>query len=116
MPVTAILHHSEVTFMNQYARTELLLGEDGMARLHGARVALFGVGGVGGHAAEALVEGQLELDEGGYIRAGESTETGIPGVYAVGDVRTKALRQIVTATADGAIAAHYAESYLSHHL
>lgn len=41
--------------MNQYARTELLLGPDGMARLHGARVALFGVGGVGGHAAEALV-------------------------------------------------------------
>lgn len=41
--------------MNQYARTELLLGPDGMSRLHGARVALFGVGGVGGHAAEALV-------------------------------------------------------------
>ena len=41
--------------MNQYARTELLLGADGMTRLHGARVALFGVGGVGGHAAEALV-------------------------------------------------------------
>ena len=71
---------------------------------------------IGRKPATALVEGQLELDEGGYIRAGESTETGIPGVYAVGDVRTKALRQIVTATADGAIAAHYAESYLSHHL
>lgn len=40
--------------MEQYARTELLLGAEGMARLRGARIALFGVGGVGGHAAEAL--------------------------------------------------------------
>lgn len=68
---------------------------------------------IGRQPATALVEGQLELDESGYIRAGESTETNIPGVYAVGDVRTKALRQIVTATADGAVAAHYAEQYLS---
>ena len=70
---------------------------------------------IGRKPATALVEGQLELDESGYIRAGESTETNIPGVYAVGDVRTKALRQIVTATADGAVAAHYAEEYLSCH-
>ena len=60
-----------------------------------------------------LAEGQLELDEQGYIPAGESTETGIPGVYAVGDVRTKALRQVVTAVADGAAAAHHAEGYLA---
>jgi thioredoxin reductase (NADPH) len=45
--------------------------------------------------------------------AGEDTCTGIPGVYAVGDVRTKALRQVVTAVADGAVAAHHAEEYLS---
>ena len=60
-----------------------------------------------------LVQGQLELDGAGYIVAGESTETSLPGVYAVGDVRTKNVRQIVTAAADGAIAAHYAEEYLA---
>ncbi len=59
-----------------------------------------------------IFAGQLELDKGGYIVADESTETNLPGVYAVGDVRTKTVRQIVTATADGAIAAHQAEQYL----
>ena len=43
----------------------------------------------------------------------ESTRTDIPGVFAVGDVRTKALRQIVTAAADGAFAVHFAQEYLS---
>lgn len=56
---------------------------------------------------------ELALDEGGYIRADESTRTSLPGVFAVGDVRSKALRQIVTAVADGAVASHYAEEYLS---
>ena len=60
-----------------------------------------------------LFASQLELDNAGYIEAGEDTCTGIPGVYAVGDVRTKALRQVVTAVADGAVAAHHAEEYLS---
>lgn len=59
-----------------------------------------------------LFEQQLELDSDGYIVADESTRTNIPGVFAVGDVRTKAVRQIVTAAADGAVAAHYAEEYL----
>jgi thioredoxin reductase (NADPH) len=68
---------------------------------------------VGRSPASALVAGQLELDEGGYIIAGESTDTNIPGVYAVGDVRTKRVRQIVTAVADGAVAAHMAEEYLA---
>ena len=45
--------------------------------------------------------------------ADESTRTNLPGVFAVGDVRTKALRQVVTAAADGAVAAHYAEAYLT---
>ncbi len=67
---------------------------------------------IGRTPASQPVQGQLELDEGGYIVAGESTETSLPGVYAVGDVRTKLLRQIVTATADGAMAAHMAEKYL----
>lgn len=68
---------------------------------------------VGRKPATELVAGQLTLDESGYIVAGESTETNLPGVYAVGDVRTKALRQIVTAVADGAMAAHSAEAFLA---
>ena len=60
-----------------------------------------------------LLQGQVELDRSGYVVAGESTCTNIPGVFAVGDVRTKALRQIVTAAADGAVSVHYAEEYLA---
>ena len=67
---------------------------------------------IGRQPATELFRGQLELDEGGYIVADESTRTSLPGVYAVGDVRTKEVRQIVTAAADGAVAAHYAEEYL----
>ncbi len=68
---------------------------------------------IGRKPATELVAGQLQLDESGYIIAGESTQTSVPGVYAVGDVRTKTLRQIVTAVADGAMAAHRAEEYLA---
>lgn len=60
----------------------------------------------------AFLGGQAELDEYGYIKAGETTETSIEGVYAVGDVRTKPLRQIVTAAADGAVASFFVEKYL----
>ena len=60
-----------------------------------------------------LVKDQLELDEVGYIRAGEDTKSSLPGVFAAGDVRTKAVRQIVTATADGAAAAFAAERFLA---
>ena len=67
---------------------------------------------IGRQPATELFRGQLELDENGYIVADESTRTSIPGVYAVGDVRTKEVRQIVTAAADGAVAAHYAEEEL----
>ena len=63
--------------------------------------------------ATALAAGQLSLDKGGYIVAGETTETSVPGVYAVGDVRTKPLRQVVTAVADGATAVHMAEEFLA---
>ena len=59
-----------------------------------------------------LFRGQLDMDEAGYLLADETTRTNIPGVYAVGDVRQKPLRQIVTATADGAVAAHFIEEYL----
>ncbi|SDY09065.1 thioredoxin-disulfide reductase [Eubacterium barkeri] len=59
-----------------------------------------------------LVKGQIDLDPQGYIVADESTKTNLSGVYAVGDVRTKALRQIITAAADGATASKYIEDYL----
>jgi len=68
---------------------------------------------IGRKPASGLVEGQLSLDDGGYIVADESTRTNIDGVYAVGDVRTKPLRQVVTAVGDGAVAVHFAEEYLA---
>jgi len=68
---------------------------------------------IGRSPATDLLKGAVELDQNGYIVAGESTETNVEGVFAVGDVRTKALRQVVTAVADGATAVHYAEEYLA---
>ena len=68
---------------------------------------------IGRKPATDLVKEQLTLDDAGYIMAGEDTKTNLPGVYAVGDVRTKELRQIVTAVADGAMAAHMAEKELT---
>jgi thioredoxin reductase (NADPH) len=54
---------------------------------------------------------EIELSDG-YVRADESTETTVPGVFAAGDVRTKALRQVITAAADGAAAAEAAAKFL----
>ena len=68
---------------------------------------------IGRKPASGLALGQLSLDDGGYIVADESTRTSIDGVYAVGDVRTKPLRQVVTAVGDGAVAVHFAEEYLA---
>ena len=68
---------------------------------------------IGRKPSSELVKDQVEVDPAGYIIADESTRTNIPGVFAVGDVRTKALRQVVTAVADGATAVHYAEEYLA---
>ena len=68
---------------------------------------------IGRSPNNGLVQGQLELDGAGYIVADESTRTSLPGVFAAGDVRTKELRQVITAAADGASAAHYAEAYLA---
>ena len=61
-----------------------------------------------------LYAGQLELDEQGYIRADESGQTSVPGVFAAGDVRTKALRQILTAASDGATAWHLQSDIFRH--
>ena len=68
---------------------------------------------IGRKPATELVKSQLQLDGSGYIVADESTRTNIGGVFAVGDVRTKMLRQVVTAVSDGAAAAHMAEEYLA---
>ena len=68
---------------------------------------------IGRKPATELFKGILALDESGYIIADESTKTNIDGVFAVGDVRTKVLRQVVTAVGDGAVAAHFAEEYRS---
>ncbi len=99
-----------------------LLGENGLraVRLRNVRTgeereaACDGVFvSIGRKPASGLANGQLQLDPAGYIPADESTRTAIPGVFAVGDVRVKALRQVVTASADGATAVHYAEQYLT---
>lgn len=84
----------------------LLTGEETRISVEGLFVS------IGREPASALVKGQLALDESGYILADETTKTSIPGVYAAGDVRTKQLRQVVTATADGAAAMAAAEHYL----
>ncbi|MGN1413292.1 MAG: NAD(P)/FAD-dependent oxidoreductase [Anaerovoracaceae bacterium] len=68
---------------------------------------------IGRQPASELVRGQLDLDPAGYVIADETTRSSVPGVFAAGDVRTKPLRQIVTATADGAAAAYFAQSYLA---
>jgi len=59
-----------------------------------------------------LVKDKLNCDTTGYIVTDELMQTGIPGVFAAGDIRAKSLRQVVTATADGAIAAVQAEKYV----
>ncbi len=68
---------------------------------------------IGRTPSTELFSGVLELDKGGYILADETTKTNIDGVYAVGDVRSKVLRQVVTAVSDGAVAVHFAEEYLA---
>ena len=68
---------------------------------------------VGREPLSYLFKDQITLDSYGYIVADESTMTNIEGVFAAGDIRTKALRQVITAASDGATAAHYAEEYIS---
>lgn len=68
---------------------------------------------IGRKPATEFLSAKLSLDPSGYIVADESTATNIDGVYAVGDVRTKILRQVVTAVSDGAVSADMAERYIS---
>ncbi|MBQ2893619.1 MAG: thioredoxin-disulfide reductase [Oscillospiraceae bacterium] len=102
--VAELLHDGKLTGVKlRNVRT----GEESAVQCDGVFVS------IGRAPITALFAGQLSLDESGYIIAGESTETNTPGVFAVGDVRTKVLRQVVTAVSDGAMAAHYAEEYLA---
>ena len=102
--VTELLHEQKVTGIRLQ---DVQSGEESVLSCDGVFVS------VGRKPATELVRGQVDLDRDGYIVAGENTRANIPGVYAVGDVRTKPLRQIVTAVADGAMAVHAAEAYLS---
>ena len=99
-----------------------LLGEDRLTGLQLQTVAtgeerVLAVDGVfvsiGLSPATEVFRGHVPLDDKGYILAGENTQTEIPGIFAAGDVRSKEVRQIVTATADGAAAAAQARKYLA---
>lgn len=67
---------------------------------------------VGLHPNTAFLKGALPIDENGYVPSNAKMETGVPGVYAVGDIRPDTLRQVVTAAGDGAIAAIQADKYI----
>ena len=105
--VTKLLHENVITGAEL---TDKVTGERTELACDGIFVA------IGRLPNTSLVQGQINLDASGYILADETTKTNIPGVFAVGDVRTKPLRQIVTAAADGAVASMFAEEYLSLHL
>lgn len=102
--VSELLHDGKVSGVRL---RDVLTNEETVVECDGVFVS------VGRSPATDLVKDQLQLDSSGYVIADESTRTSIPGVFAVGDVRTKALRQVVTAVADGATAIHYAEAYLA---
>ena len=99
------LRHGEK--LNAVVIQNLQTGEETVVECDGLFVS------IGRKPATELVKDQLALDGSGYVLADESTRTSVPGVFAVGDVRTKVLRQIITAAADGAMAVHSAEEYLS---
>ena len=102
--VTALLAEGKLTGLQV---KDLISGQEQTLTCDGVFIS------VGRLPATNLVKGQLELDEQGYVLADETTATSIPGVYAVGDLRQKKLRQVVTAVADGAMAVHMAEEYLA---
>lgn len=102
--VTELLYNAKITGVKL---KDVQTGEETVVECDGVFVS------IGRKPATELVKDQLTLDQSGYVVADESTRTNIPGVYAVGDVRTKVLRQVVTAVADGAMAVYYAEEYLA---
>ena len=102
--VKELLHEAKITGVRL---SDMNTGEESTIACDGVFVS------VGRKPATEFLGGQVELDGNGYVVAGEDTKTNIPGVFAVGDIRTKELRQIVTAVADGAVAVHEAEKYLA---
>lgn len=68
---------------------------------------------IGSNPNSEILKGIVELDERGYVVADETGKTSVPGIFVAGDVRTKALRQVVTAVSDGANAAISAENYIN---
>ncbi|MBQ8642829.1 MAG: thioredoxin-disulfide reductase [Clostridia bacterium] len=102
--VTELLHEDKITGVRL---RNVNTGDESVAACDGVFVS------IGRKPATEFLDGQLALDSNGYIIAGEDTKTSIPGVYAVGDIRTKLLRQVVTAAADGAVAVHMAEEHLA---
>ena len=102
--VTELLYEDKITGVKI---KNIKTGEESIIDCDGVFVS------VGRKPATDFLGSQLDLDENGYIIADETTKTSIPGVYAVGDIRTKQLRQVVTAVSDGAMAVHSAEEYLA---
>lgn len=70
---------------------------------------------IGSTPSTELVKNLVELDKNGYIIADESCKTNIDGIFAIGDIRTKSVRQVLTAAADGAVSIYEAEKYLINH-
>lgn len=108
-----ILWNSEVTRLHH---GEKLTGVTVKNRITGEETLLEAQGffiSIGRDPVTELYRGQVALDDRGYVIADESAKTNIPGVFAAGDLRTKALRQVVTAAADGAVAIAMAEEYLA---
>ena len=109
--IIALMEH-EVERIEGNNQVEALLlysrGEEERRRLPIAGVFI----AIGYEADNAWLEGQLPLDPQGYIQSDETCTTSLPGIYVAGDNRRKPLRQIVTAAADGAVAAHQAASFL----
>lgn len=100
----ALLHESELTGLRL---RDTQTGTEETLDCEGVFVS------IGRVPSTAAVAKQLSLTSGGYIPAGEDTQTELAGVYAAGDVREKPLRQVVTAVADGAVAAQSAAEYLA---
>ena len=104
--------NSTVTELHSHGRlsgvtVKSLDGQERMLECHGLFVS------IGRTPSVAFLDDALLRDSAGYLVADETTRTNLPGVFAAGDVRTKALRQVVTAASDGATAAHFAEEYLA---
>ena len=96
------------TLSGRAVLVDVKTGEERMLDLDGVFIA------VGMTPETEIVSKLLQTDETGYIVAGEDCKTNIPGVFVAGDTRTKKVRQLVTAAADGAVAATGCANFISH--